>query len=231
MREDFHKVIIERPRWGSSLPSPKTGITISHYDRDREYSFEGRRSRSWNWKWARKEFSDHLAPLRRYLDKQVGRPWRKIEGEIRKAVDTGTVVGRHLLDHLRGEVSISCFVGADGRFYRTGRDYPVQGLFVHPRTGLLLRAKAHSWNESKARRKRIEQANEVILDAETEAKRIDDVWYLFSRVPRLREIVHRRRDRTGKLVVHYETVRDDSKKQAGRKDLARIREALDASIR
>jgi hypothetical protein len=50
-------------------------------------------------------------------------------------------------------------------------------------------------------------------------------------VPRLREIVHRRRDRTGKLVVHYETVRDDSKKQAGRKDLARIREALDASIR
>jgi hypothetical protein len=53
-----------------------------------------------NWK----EFSDLLGPLRRYLRKQVGRPWDKLWSEITQTLDSRSLTGQHIFDHIRWEV-------------------------------------------------------------------------------------------------------------------------------
>jgi hypothetical protein len=84
-----------------------------------------------------------LAPLRRYLMRQVGRPWDKVYGEIRQTIDTRSAVGLHVLQHLEGYVATDAFlqdgVVCEWRWRRGAA--PVSGLYVHPKTGLLRFAK------------------------------------------------------------------------------------------
>ena len=47
-----------------------------------------------------KFFNEHLSPLRRFLDSNVGRPWDKVYSEICRHVDRGNVVQKHILTHL-----------------------------------------------------------------------------------------------------------------------------------
>jgi hypothetical protein len=49
----------------------------------------------------RKWFIDHLNPLRRWLDRQVGRGWRHVYRELCAIQDGRTLRGRHLRDHVR----------------------------------------------------------------------------------------------------------------------------------
>lgn len=78
MRSDMSKVVIERPRWGHSLPSVKTGRKIHRYDENDEYEDLPKREKySMNRqpnKFRRKMFSDFLNPLERFLEANVGRP-------------------------------------------------------------------------------------------------------------------------------------------------------------
>jgi len=231
MRDDFHKVVIERPRGGSSNPSRKTGWSVdrARYDPEEEYALSNRESMSWT-RYGDKHFSDHLSPLRRYLEKQIGRPWRKIEGEIRKALDTRTVIGRHLWDHARVMVRTEVRMNPDGRPFDL-RGYPISHLYVHPRSGLLLRPKPWIEDEARARTRRLEQAREIALDATTRAEKIGDLWYLFIKEGRVEEVVERRKDASGKQVriIHVrEVIR---KKQANRDEILRIREALEEKLR
>jgi hypothetical protein len=45
----------------------------------------------------RKDFSDKLGAAFRWLERQVGRPWAKVEGELLAKFDARTVAGRHIL--------------------------------------------------------------------------------------------------------------------------------------
>ena len=45
----------------------------------------------------RKAFHDRLAAAERWLLGHVGRPWRKVEGEILATFDTRTIAGRHVV--------------------------------------------------------------------------------------------------------------------------------------
>jgi hypothetical protein len=48
-----------------------------------------------------REFSDKLGPARRWMRRQVGRPWNKVRGELFQRFDSRTTAGRHILfDHL-----------------------------------------------------------------------------------------------------------------------------------
>src|SRR5262245_37665130 len=124
MRDDFHKVVIERARGGSSNPSRKTGWSVgrAQFDPENEYALPNRESMSWT-RYGDKHFSDHLSPLRRFLDKQVGRPWRTIEGLVRKALDTRTLIGRHLWSHAQQMVELDVRMSPDGRPFNL-RGYP-----------------------------------------------------------------------------------------------------------
>jgi hypothetical protein len=61
--------------------------------------------------WNAKEFSDVLGPLRRYLRKQAGRPWDKVWSEIATTLDSRSLTGQHIFDHIRRELMDAVFVG------------------------------------------------------------------------------------------------------------------------
>ena len=87
--------------------------------------------------------TDLLGPLRRYLRSNVGRPWDKVYSEIRAVADARGVRGFHLLTHVAWFVQTNCVLGEDKQVLtlQPWRHSPVQGFYVHPKSGLLRFAK------------------------------------------------------------------------------------------
>lgn len=144
MRKDMAKVVTERPRRGHSNPSSKWGRRLckDEYALDDHGANRAPVSCHRQYGWNAKEFSDSLGPLRGYLRKQIGRPWDKVWSEITTTLDSRSLTGQHIFDHIRWEVELDAWIGADGRLYhkrRWGRIELVSGLYVHPVTRLLAR--------------------------------------------------------------------------------------------
>jgi hypothetical protein len=150
MRKDMAKVVTEAPRRGHANRSSKWGRRLSkdEYALDDHGATRARVSRHRQYGWNAKEFSDTLGPLRGYLRKQVGRPWDKVWSEITTTLDSRSLTGQHIFDHIRGEVELDAWLGDDGRLYhkrRWGAIEPVSGLYVHPVTRLLARKPERRW--------------------------------------------------------------------------------------
>jgi hypothetical protein len=101
MRADMAKVLVERPRPGSRDGSwPEKGyrkrLRKGMAQEDSPPAREGMKAPYGS----RRPFNEHLGPLRRYIDSQVGRPWDKVYSEICSHVDRGNVVQKHILTHL-----------------------------------------------------------------------------------------------------------------------------------
>jgi len=142
MRSDMHKVIVERPRLlRARWKNQKTALRLTHQqsaqaaDAAEDYDSGPRRASS---RRHEKGLNENLAPLRRYLMRQVGRPWDKVYGEIRKTIDTRSAIGLHVLQHLEDYVATDALIkdGVVCEFAWSG-PAPVRGLYVHPKTGLL----------------------------------------------------------------------------------------------
>jgi len=139
----MQKLIVERPRLGSRLRNLKSGERLTaddvrsaidaadDYDGGPARASSGRRNKGLN---------ENLAPLRRYLHRQIGRPWNKVFSEIRKNLDTRSAIGLHVMQHLYQFIDVQTLL-SDGAVYSI-RGYrcelrPVEGLYVHPATGLI----------------------------------------------------------------------------------------------
>lgn len=144
MRKDMAKIIVERPRRGDPAWA-KPGRTRALEDDDgapyRDRARAPRRTRPER----SKMLNENLAPLERYLGKQVGRPWRKVYSEIAANLKPTSTVQQHVRDHLEDFVAVKTHmvagvVHAQPRF---GGPRPLTSdwrpYFVHPRTGLLKR--------------------------------------------------------------------------------------------
>jgi hypothetical protein len=136
------KVVTEAPRRGHGNPSSKWGRRLAkdEYDLDDHGATRAPISPHRQYGWNAKEFSDVLGPLRRYLRKQAGRSWDKVWSEIAKTLDSRSLTGQHIFDHIRWEVEQEAWIGNDGRLYhkrRWGSIELVDGLYVHPATGIL----------------------------------------------------------------------------------------------
>ena len=147
MRSDMHKVIVERPRFlRARWENKKTSLRLTNQQRAEatdsaeEYDSGPRRASS-----ARHEkwLNENLAPLRRYLVRQVGRPWNKVYSEIRQTIDTRSAIGLHVLQHLEDYVATDAFIkdGVVCQWRWRGGAVPVRGWYVHPGSGLLRFAK------------------------------------------------------------------------------------------
>lgn len=141
MRSDMAKVVTERPRRGHGNPSKKWGRRLgkSEYDAEDHGPMRAPLARHHQYGWNAKDFADLLGPLRRYLRKQVGRPWNKIWSEITRTLDNRSLSGQHIFDHIRWEVAQHTFLGAEGSVHRdrSSGAVAVSGFYVHPVTGLL----------------------------------------------------------------------------------------------
>src|SRR6185295_14896834 len=150
MRHDMARVVTERPRRGHGNPSKKWGRRLRKHEYDAEDHGPTRAAiaRRQQYGWNAKEFSDVLGPLRRYLHKQVGRPWDKVWSEITRTLDSRSLTGLHIFDHIRSEVEQEAWLGDDGRVYhkrRWGTSEAVSGLYVHPGNGLLCCKAERRW--------------------------------------------------------------------------------------
>ena len=112
MREDMFKVIVERPRWGRKYAARSK----LRYDKvpDRKHA-TGRRL-VLEYRGYTKDLNENLAPLKRYLHKQVGRPWSKVYSEICEHLDASSTVKQHVRDHLTDFILVKVTVDRKGGF-------------------------------------------------------------------------------------------------------------------
>jgi hypothetical protein len=216
MRSDIGRLVTERERSGSFLPSQKTGLSIPWKGHDHEYDYDRTMSMSWNRlpiKIGRKEFTDVLSPLYRWLDKQVGRPWDCVYSELCVGLDKRKVTHKHVFDHAFQHIERYVYMAVDGRYYsRDGfrSSYPIKGLFVDPKTGLIRRQTPRPATEDP------KEVTKVTLGGMKAWEKMKGIWYLVEyREPTLAERMIRGRDPV--LVV---------KRQLGKKQLRALRAKL-----
>jgi hypothetical protein len=188
MRADMAKVIVERPRKkGCSWKKPK-----GYPRRLRKYGEDGPPSRE-GIKACRqhgtKYLNEHLGPLRRYLDKQVGRPWDKVFSEICAHIDRNSAVQDHVRDHVEDYVTRHVIVidgvtcSANGREYGMPlHQFRYRPWYVCPRTGLLRRVKVQS--RKRPRASKPEGPPKYVSVSDTlQCRYIDGAWHLVTLKP------------------------------------------------
>ncbi len=139
MREDMFKVIVERPRLGSRHAT-KTKL---RYDKCEDRSRVTGRRLAYETGYT-KSLNENLAPLKRYLHKQVGRRWNDVFSEICRQLDTGSTVKMHVREHLDDFVDRYVRRNPDGELWTTGGwgeeikliDYWAE-LYVDPDDGII----------------------------------------------------------------------------------------------
>lgn len=185
MRADMGKVLVERPRLGRGRAANEPGK--GYRKRVRKCLDAG------DWPPARegmkrpyvhnaKSFNEHLGPLRRFLQSNVGRPWDKIYSEICRHVDRGNVVQKHILTHLFEYVVTDVILidgkpchGASGWKYGAPlheTDYGQQ-WYVCPKSGLLRQSRL-----APRRRKKSEPVRRVVLSRTQMCLYLKGQWQL-----------------------------------------------------
>jgi hypothetical protein len=141
MRDDMDKVIVERPRRGGGVQGDGRKWRNSRERGSHLGMTQGYRHR--------KGFNENLAPLKRWLHKQVHRPWDKVYAELCSGIDRRSTVQAHIFQHIDDFVEREAVL-RDGEvrvrksWWRSGgdrvplRDAAHVELFVHPATGILL---------------------------------------------------------------------------------------------
>lgn len=161
MREDMAKVIVERPRRQAS------GRLKGRLNRDLESrpAKEGMKFRLAD----TKSLNENLAPLRRYLASQVGRPWSKVYSEISANLKATNAVQQHVRDHVKDYVAVTVSDNKAGEPMAVSRWWSVCDFYVDPRDGILKRAKTDT---DKARKRAKEQRRQRLMLAQSKVDRI-----------------------------------------------------------
>jgi hypothetical protein len=195
MRADMGKVLVERPRLGRSRAAKWPG---KGYRKRLKQCFDAgdsppqREGMKATYGHDTKHFNEHLGPLRRFLDANVGRPWDKVYSEICKHVDRGNVVQKHILTHLFDYVVVHTVLidgepcrsharsGWDGHGYgqplRTSHSY--HQWYVCPKSGLLRKSKYVP-----RRRKRPAPPRRVVLNKRQMCLFLGGQWELVTVAP------------------------------------------------
>jgi hypothetical protein len=138
MREDMARVIVQRPRIRAFSKRGMRRLPLEELP-----AHEGMR-RPHELRGCSKSFNENLAPLRRYLERQVGRPWNKVYSEIAARLHTSSTVQQHVRDHLQDFVALCARRRSRTVFHLDGRRERHealwhQPLYVDPRDGTLKR--------------------------------------------------------------------------------------------
>lgn len=162
MRKDMKDVIVNTGRHGGSgknkwgrhrlrMMDPEETPNRIPISRRRQYGYDS------------KELGDRIAPLRAYLDKQVGRPWADVWHDICEHADARTIRGFHLRSHVWFEVHRDRYRGSYG-----------SQLFIDD-DGTLQKSKEREW--AHAERKPVDTI--TTDDPDLFYQKIDGYWYSF----------------------------------------------------
>lgn len=174
MRDDMAKVIVERPRIpGFNSPKGRAQPLDElprHEGMRRRHLLNGEG----------KTLNENLKPLRRYLERQVGRLWNKVYSEIAAHLRVDNTVQQHVRDHLHNFVAITPRRVAAGWRHRADTYLWYQPLYVDPVTGLLCRT--DQLPEERTRRHRARECRpamptRIVLSFDRELRLVDGYWY------------------------------------------------------
>lgn len=177
MRRDMSKIIVERLREGSRW---KTWRRTGRFDPSRivldeegeDDLSQGRAAYRRATKSSRhaKSLNENLAPLRRYLLAQTGRPWDAVWSDICEHLKPTNTVQQHVRDHIDDFVAVRTSL-KDGCIYFSRPGYapcPLDDskwrqplLYVDPATGVLKQNPHVERYERRRRRKRQAAAEEL----------------------------------------------------------------------
>jgi len=144
MRNDMRHVLIDRPRHKSW----ENGHERNKYKSNDEEAPNKETIRPKGRGVDRKDLSDNLAPLFRFLKSNVGRPWNKVYSEICENISLDSTLQRHILVHVKHAVHQDVEMGEDGLpysvvkyYYNDNRPLMSRGhwdsFYVNPNTGIL----------------------------------------------------------------------------------------------
>lgn len=168
MRKDMFKVIVERPRsnsrWADSMSRRarerhelanilKNDWSDDEVENSKGLSHELNTHEPMKNRYdSSKSLNENLAPLFRFLEKSVGRPWDEVYSEVREHLRMDSAVQLHVVQHLNWTVTEKTYIGEDGHVYATDRSwhraynaldlpapYSMHNYYVHPETKLLCR--------------------------------------------------------------------------------------------
>jgi hypothetical protein len=226
------KIIVERPRLGGGIKTPKGARrALQRCALDELPRHEGIRK---PWSHDRKSLNENLAPLRRFLGRNVGRPWNKVFSEICEHICVDSAVQKHIRDHL--DDFVARHVEVIGRQVRAkpGSRWTRADFYVHPRTGLL------RWNPNRWRRRRrpAEPTPYLVVDETHQVRRVDGIWYevemasLPRSVPAFDVVERRLMYRDGPTLDHLQkqygaVVYASRKRQLSSREIRRRRADLD----
>lgn len=190
MRSDMGRVVIERPRRGSSNPSLKARkVGRLHMDDAdwQEWEHDGpcrvpnsaKMEGMWDKNIGTKDFTDVLGPVKGYLKKNVGRKWDDVYSELRDVLGSGSYPIRHVLeDHVLRWVDTTAYF-ENGKVYELPSTRHYGEFYVHPVTGVLCEEKTGwRWKGAWKRQKSRLETDRVKLDSERWFVPIDGVWYI-----------------------------------------------------
>lgn len=178
MREDMPLVIVERPRLGGGRT--RKGRAHPLDDLPKQEGMRRPHMRSGDWKM----LNENLSPLRRFLERQVGRPWDKVYSEIAKHLRVDNTVQQHVRDHISDFVAVkprrragTVYIAGGGKERYDRLWY--QRLYVDPDDGLLKRTDRLPEAKAlhRARRRKPEPPARIALAGDRELRRIDGLWY------------------------------------------------------
>jgi hypothetical protein len=189
MRPDMAKVIVERPRYGSRIRGKPKGYrrALQRLGEEGPPRHEGMKRRHWG---ILKNLNEHLGPLRRYLDSQVGRPWDKVFSEICAHIDRASAVQDHVRDHVADYVAthvilidgVLCSGEGDTSYGRPLHQSYWARWYVCSRTGILRRIKARR-RSPRGTPKPDDRPRYVRVSDSLQCRLIDGAWYLLTLKP------------------------------------------------
>jgi len=179
------EIVIERPRNGMRISLKKLkGYKKQLHKLTEEASQDGllnpylikTRNKS-------KYLSDHLGPLRRFLQSKVGQPWNDVYSELCQRLKTNTMAGQHVIGHIWDYVERHVEI-IDGSLYRKsyqGYQSPLDKsyrdrFYIHPQTRVLC-----AIEKIPRKQKQKQQPTDiVIIDDYHQYHKLNEIWYLIT---------------------------------------------------
>jgi hypothetical protein len=173
MREDMAKVIVERPRIVDY--HPRKGRARPLEELPKQLGMH----RSQLERHGDKVLNENLKPLRRFLERQVGRPWDKVHSEIAARLRVDNTVQQHVRDHLENFVATKPRRGISRSYRKDDQALWYQPLYVDPRDGILKRTDRlpEARKRREARKRAKPPVERIELSSLRELRHIRGIWY------------------------------------------------------
>lgn len=178
---------------------------------------EGMRARYAHASYSSDQQITNASAIRRWLNSQVGRSWNSVYRALCANYDRRKFINRVLLDFVVDQLESRIFFDTDGTPMTSSRwgGHPVDGLYVHPDTGILCHSHPDGYRKSRyaqsvATQERLDEQARMrrIISADVQLHKLDGIWFhvTLAAVPKATQVQVMSLDEAGNAVYKTKTV-------------------------